>query len=91
MGQIERSRYRLAREMLKAGGSIDDAPVKEHPAIRDRGGGPVGKSHFEYASHKGCFVGPGDSQTPIPYLFLDDPPPRLLHNRVAASMKLRQQ
>jgi hypothetical protein len=88
--QFER-RHGLAGEMLKAGGSVDDSPIKEHPTIRGKRGAPVGKCHCEYSSNKGCFVSPGKRQASIFHLFLNHPPARLLHNRVPASMKLRQQ
>jgi len=42
-------------------------------------------------SRKSPFCQPRERQALIFHLLLDDPPVRLLHNRVAASMKLRKQ
>src|SRR5882757_2018294 len=91
VGLTELLEQRLACQMLKARGGIDQASVEENPTVRGDCRRPVRKGHRDGATQKGCLVHPRQRQAVARQRVVDDPPSRFVHDSVAASAELGEQ
>jgi hypothetical protein len=69
----------LARQMLKGGCGVDQAPIEEDPAFLGAGLCAVSERHFYGAACKRFRVGPGQSRRSFAAFLGDNAPPRLLN------------
>jgi hypothetical protein len=91
MSLPESRKNRLAGQVLKGGGGIDQASVKEHPAgyIADRGA--VSQRERDGAPSEGGLVDPRQCRAVRKQLFLDDPPARLFDGDLPAPAEFTQE
>jgi hypothetical protein len=87
----KRQESRLAGQMLKRCGGVDQAPIEEYPAILAGGCRSIGQGQRDGAPRKGSRIDPRESRAFCFQLFTDNAPARLLDDGVAASTELGKQ
>src|SRR5262245_31421843 len=81
----------LSRQMLKRGGSIDQASVKKNPSLASLGDDPICERDLYRASGEGGCIRPGQGIAPAFQFLGHDPPAWFVDGGKSASSKLCQE